>query len=68
VARRPDRDRIAAAREAAVRARLVSTGQLPARADELLAEWRVQARGRGLDDRDRRYWDEAWPWLEGRLR
>lgn len=51
-----------------MRARLASAGQLPARVDELLAAWRVEARGRGLDDRDRRFWDEAWPWLEERLR
>jgi hypothetical protein len=67
--RRADPERIAAAMEAGTRARL--TGELrllPARADELLELWDGEATVRGLDRHDRRYWDEAWPWLEAHAR
>jgi hypothetical protein len=67
MARRPDPERIAAAREAGIRNWLRDARQV-AHVDDLLAAWADEAAARGLTRFDRRYWDEARPWLEEHAR
>lgn len=66
MARRRDRERIYQARRSGLVARLVSTAVLPDRADALVAAWEAYATSIGLARDGEAYWDEAWPWLDGR--
>lgn len=67
MSRTPEPRRIAAAKRAGIRARLTSLVSLPARADELLEAWELEAGIRDLHEDDATYWDEAWRWLEQRV-
>jgi hypothetical protein len=62
MARRSDPARIAEARQAATRNRLIADG-LPAEwADEWIAAWVDQAAAHELE-RDSAYWTAAWDWI-----
>ena len=67
MARRPDPERIAAAHEAGIRNWLRDDRRV-ANVDELMTAWAAEAAALGLSRIDRRYWDEARPWLEERAR
>lgn len=62
MSRRSTPERLHAARRAAVRARLISSGTSEARADERLDAWEAEARARGLEQ-DGLYWDVGWDWI-----
>jgi hypothetical protein len=64
MSRRPDPDRIAVARQEAVRARLRSGGFQPAHIDRLLADWATLNSERAVDRLSRRYWDELDAWVK----
>ena len=64
MSRRRDPDRIRQAREAAERNRLLSTGELPSRVDELLAAWAFRAAQQGLDPTTSAYWLRAAAWTD----
>jgi hypothetical protein len=61
MARRGDPARILAAQREGLRQRLLSTGRLPERVDQLIAAWDAEAGRRALpaDRRD----EGAWEWI-----
>jgi hypothetical protein len=67
MSRRPDPARIEAARRDAHRNRLIGEGELPDRADALIAAWDAEAARRGLT-LGPDYWHGAWEWMAARRR
>jgi len=67
MARRRDPARIDDAQREGTRQRLLGTGMLPQRVDELLAAWEVAPASQGLP-RDGRYWDAAFDWIAAQRR
>ena len=53
------------ARREATRRRLMGEGELPDRAEALVAAWEARADEEGLE-RDGRYWDAGWAWMVDR--
>ena len=67
--RRADPDRVASARLAGLRSRLIEAWSMtPEAADGELAAWRAEADGRGLSAHDHVYWPAAEEWLTRRRR
>jgi hypothetical protein len=62
MARRGDPKLILEAQREGTRQRLLGTGMLPQRVDELLAAWEAAPDSQGLP-RDGRYWDAAFDWI-----
>ena len=62
---RPDPKRIYEAQRAGTLRRLIGEGELPDRAERLVAQWELQAAQDGLE-RDGRYWDAGWAWCSAR--
>jgi hypothetical protein len=62
MSRRSTPDRLHQARRAATVARLIGEGELPDRAEAVVAAWEAEADRDGLE-RDGRYWDAGWSWM-----
>ena len=62
MSRRSDPARIDAAREAAIRNRLIGGGVTEATADAWIAAWEALAARDGLA-RGAAYWDAGWRWI-----
>ena len=62
MSRRSTPERIDAAHREGTRQRLLRTGVLPGRVDELMAGWEASAASQGLP-RDGRYWDAGYDWI-----
>ena len=67
MSRRSTPARLEEARRAATRNRLVGSGLSEERANFLIAAWDAEAARQGRQ-RDVRYWDGAWEWIEDRRR
>lgn len=62
MARRSTPERLHHAGRAATVARLIAEGELPDRAQQLVAAWEAKADGDSLEH-DGRYWDAGWEWI-----
>ena len=62
MSRRSTPERLHLARRAANVQRLMGEGELPERAEELVAAWEAKADAEGRA-RDGRYWDQGWAWM-----
>jgi hypothetical protein len=67
MAGRADPARIEAAQREGTRQRLLGTGMLPQRVDELLAAWEAAPASQRLP-RDGRYWEAAFDWIAAQRR
>jgi hypothetical protein len=67
MSRRSTPERLEAAQREDTRQRLLGTGMLADRADELLAAWEAAPASQGLP-RDGRYWQAAYDWVIARRR
>lgn len=62
MSRRPDPERIYQAHRAGTLQRLIGEGELPDRAERLIALWEAETAQKGVE-RDGRYWDAGWAWM-----
>ena len=69
MARRADPKRLAEARRAGHRSRLIAEARLSEeKADHWLAAWEAEGRRRGLDEGMPEFWTPAWVWIAARRR
>jgi hypothetical protein len=66
--RKPKPEAIYLARRIAHRNRLEGAGLSAETADKWLTAWEAEARRRGLDPREARFWDAAEVWIAERRR
>ena len=65
MARRSTPERLNTARREATIARLIGEGELPEHAEALVVAWEAQAERDDIE-RDGRYWQAGWAWIEAR--
>jgi hypothetical protein len=63
MSRRSTPERLSNARRAATLARLISSGELPDRAEAKIVAWEAMTSGDGRP-RDGAYWEAAWAWIQ----
>jgi hypothetical protein len=68
MSRRPDPERIRQAHRAGTINRLIGEGELPDRAEGLVAAWEAEAAHLGLSGDEGRIWTAGWEWITARRR
>jgi len=68
MSRRSTPERLHEVRRAGIVARLIADGEVPARAEALVAAWEAEAAAYRLDPDDVRYWERGWAWMRSRRR